>query len=79
MLLTWVPGSTHSSGKIGVSEFESPRVGVVVWKVNPLDPKLKEIGIKYLAFDYPPDSSIREKLKVILEDTSSGLWAYELP
>lgn len=65
--------------EIGASEFQSPNSGVIHWKVNPLDPTLKEIGIKYLAFDFPPDSFIREKLKVILEDAPAGVWAYELP
>ena len=60
------------------SEFESPDPGVVVWIVNPLDPKLKEIGIKYLAFDAPPDPSIRQKLKLIFKEESHGVWAYEL-
>jgi len=61
------------------SEFETPNNGVVIWKVNPLDPRLKEIGIKYLAFDSPPDPSIRQQLRVILEEESNGIWAYELP
>ena len=47
--------------------------------MNPLDPKLKEIGIKYVAFDFPPDSSIRQKLKLIFKEESGGIWAYELP
>ena len=78
----------------GSSQFESPNPGLVVWNVNPLDPKLKEIGIKYLAFDFPPDASIREKLKplfsprnsssrqsvkLLLEERANGIWAYELP
>jgi len=69
----------HVRPEMGPSEFESPSIGVVVWKVNPLDPKLKEIGIKYVAFDSPPDSSIREKLKLIFKEESGGIWAYELP
>ena len=64
---------------MGPSEFESPTNGVVVWKVNPLDPKLKEIGIRYVAFDSLPDSSIRQKLKLIFKEESAGIWAYELP
>jgi hypothetical protein len=61
------------------AEFESPNPGLVLWKVNPLDPRLKEIGIKYLAFDTPPDPSIRQKLKLIFEEESTRIWAYELP
>jgi len=70
---------SHVRTEMGPSEFESPTLGVVVWKVNPLDPKLKEIGIKYVAFDSPPDSSIRQKLKLIFKEESAGIWAYELP
>jgi hypothetical protein len=61
------------------AEFESPNPGLVLWKVSPLDPKLKEIGIKYLAFDTLPDSSIRQKLKLIFKEESTRIWAYELP
>jgi hypothetical protein len=68
----------HVQTETGPSEFESPNPGVVVWKVNPLDPKLKEIGVKYLAFDAPPESSIRQKLKLIFKEESNGIWAYEL-
>jgi hypothetical protein len=63
----------------GPSQFESPHSGFVVWKVNPLDPKLKKIGINYLAFDSPPDPSIRQKLRPLFEEKSNGIWAYELP
>jgi hypothetical protein len=63
----------------GPSQFKSSGPGYVDWKVNPLDPKLKEIGIKYVAFDSPPDSSIRQKLKLIFKEESRGIWAYELP
>jgi hypothetical protein len=69
----------HVQTETGPSEFESPNPGMVFWKVNPLDPKLKEIGIKYLAFDSPPDSSIRQKLKLIFKEESTRIWAYELP
>src|SRR5204862_7308810 len=69
----------HVRPEMGPSEFESPSIGVVVWKVNPLDPKLKEIGIKYVAFDSPPDPSIRQKLKLIFKEEPGGIWAYELP
>ncbi len=62
----------------GPGEFDNPNPGMVVWKVNPLDPKLKEIGIRYLAFDSPPDLSIRQKLKLLFKDESSRIWAYEL-
>ena len=70
---------THVRTDMGPSEFESPSTGVLVWKVSPLDPKLKEIGIKYVAFDSQPDPSIRQKLKLIFKEESGGIWAYELP
>jgi hypothetical protein len=68
----------HVQTETGSSQFESLGSGLVVWKVSPLDPKLKQIGIKYLAFDSPPDSSIRQNVKRLFEDESSGIWAYEL-
>jgi hypothetical protein len=69
----------HVQTEAGPGRFESSSPGYVDWKVNPLDPKLKEIGITYVAFDSPPDSSIRQKLKLIFKEESGGIWAYELP
>jgi len=69
----------HVQTEAGPGRFESSGPGYVDWKVNPLDPKLKEIGIKYIAFDSAPDSSIRQKLKLIFKEESRGIWAYELP
>ena len=48
----------HVQTEAEPSRFESVSPGYVDWKVNPLDPKLKEIGVKYVAFDSPPDSSM---------------------
>jgi len=68
----------HVQTEAEPSQFESPQAGVVIWKVSPLDPRLKEMGIKYLAFDSLPDSSIRRHLRLLLEETANGIWAYEL-
>lgn len=69
----------HVQTEVGPGQFESSGPGYVEWKVNPLDPRLREIGVKYVAFDSPPDSSIREKLKLIFEEESGSIWVYELP
>jgi hypothetical protein len=69
----------HVQTEAGPSRFESSGPGYVDWKVNPLDPKLKTIGIRYLAFDSPPDFSIRQNLKLIFKEESRGIWVYELP
>ena len=69
----------HPHSEVGQSEFESPAIGVVTWKLYPLDPKLKDIGVKYLAFDSPPPPSIQEKLKLIFKKEAEHIWAYELP
>jgi hypothetical protein len=36
---------------------------VVDWKVRPDDPLLRELGIRYVAFDSEPPASITEGLK----------------
>lgn len=69
----------HIGNELGTSEFENPAIGVVVWKVHPLDSRLKGIGVKYVAFDSQPDSAIRKELKLIFQQESGGIWAYELP
>jgi hypothetical protein len=61
------------------NRFESSAPCDASWKVNPLDPRPKEFVIKYLAFDSPPDLPIRQRLKLIFNEESVGIWAYELP
>ena len=59
--------------------FESPRPGIVIWNLNPLDPRLRELGIKHLVFDSQPPPLIRDELKTVFVDTSNNLYAYDLP
>ena len=69
----------HVNSEVGQCEFTSPNIGVVTWKLHPLDPKLREIGVKYLAFDSPPPPSTQERLKLVFKEEVSHIWAYELP
>ena len=59
--------------------FDSPSPGVVVWCVDPLDPRLKQIGVRYAAFEVPPGAAITGKLKLLSPEPIAGMWLYELP
>ena len=59
--------------------FDSPSPGVVIWSVNPLDPRLKQIGVRYAAFEVPPGKAITGKLKLLSPEPIAGMWLYGLP
>jgi hypothetical protein len=61
------------------SQFASPSLGIVVWKVNPFDPVLKEMGIRFLAFDREPNAELKNRLRPLENVRSPGLWLYEAP
>jgi hypothetical protein len=59
--------------------FENPNSGVVLWKVNPLDARLKEIGVDRIAFSYqPPSAEFNGQLAPLWETTLPGLQVYHL-
>ncbi len=61
------------------SSFESPSSGNVLWKVNPLDPRLKRIGVDRVAFAYqPPTAEFEGALAPFLEESLPGLQVYHL-
>ncbi len=55
---------------------------IVDWKVSPLDPLLKQIGIRYVAFDAisepPPPWAARGLIK-LADHPVDGFWLYRLP
>ena len=59
-------------------EFEN-HLTVTIWRVNPLDPKLRKIGIRYVAFQSQPPPDILRSLKPIAPNPVSTFWIYELP
>lgn len=61
------------------SSFESPSPGNVLWRVNPLDSRLRLIGVDRIAFAYqPPSAELRQALAPLLEETLPGLKVYHL-
>lgn len=62
------------------SSFETVGLANVLWKVNPLDPRLHSIGVRHVAFAYqPPAPRLRQLLAPRLEATLPGLSVYRLP
>ena len=59
--------------------FKSPSAGIVFWSVDPLDPRLKQIGVRYAAFSVAPDPAVAAKLKLLSPAPIAGMWLYELP
>jgi hypothetical protein len=61
------------------SSFHSPSTGNILWRVNPLDSRLKEIGVNRVAFAYhPPLSTFNRQLAPFLEVSLPGLQVYHL-
>lgn len=61
------------------SSFESPSLGNVLWKVNPLDPRLKQIGVDHVAFaSEPPTGEYLRELTPLLESSLPDVQVYHL-
>jgi hypothetical protein len=61
------------------SSFDSPSMGNVLWKVNPLDPRLKQIDVDRVAFatNPPPGEYLRE-LTPLFETSLPDIQVYHL-
>jgi len=60
-------------------QFKKIQNGIIEIGISPFDPKLKQIGIKYIAFDYNPGiMDGRGVLKQIGSGPMAGFWLYEL-
>ena len=62
-----------------VSRCESPIQGHQLWKVSPLDPQLRAIGVRHVVFDSQPDEKILPKLRPALTEPLPGVWIYDVP
>ena len=60
------------------SLFENPDVGLLRWSVSPLDPALRQAGIRYVVFDEVPDPALVAGLHRIAPDVPL-VSIYELP
>ena len=61
------------------SSFSTPSSGNVLWRVDPLDPRLKQIGVNRVAFAYqPPSAEFDGPLAPFLEESLPGLQVYQL-
>lgn len=70
-----IPASSDSG-----ASFETPSSGNVLWRVNPFDPHLKQIGVNRIAFAYqPPAAPYDKQLVPFLEVTLPGLQVYRFP
>ena len=59
--------------------FEPLPPNLVKWRVSPLDPALRRVGVRYAAFTTRPPPAIAASLRPILTVPVSGFWLYELP
>lgn len=53
-------------------------IGVVEWDVSPADPILKQIGIRYVAFDNQPAAVWSSYMRPLSASPVDGFWLYEL-
>jgi hypothetical protein len=49
-----------------------------ILSISPLDPLVKELGIRYLAFHERPSQEVLDHLKPVIDGTASEYWLYEL-
>jgi hypothetical protein len=61
------------------SSFEPVDVAVTRWNVSPSDPILKELGIRYVAFEKKPSPNLVAKLTPVIQGPIDNLWIYRLP
>jgi hypothetical protein len=54
-------------------------VGLVEWRVAPSDPLLRQLGIKYLAFEKRPDPVLSSNLIALSTGPVDGFWLYRFP
>jgi hypothetical protein len=57
---------------------ESVAGGNVQWEVNPMDPLVKDLGIRYVAFEHEQPAAMLAGLKPLAELPVSGFWLYEV-
>jgi hypothetical protein len=53
--------------------------GVVEWEVAPSDALLRQLGIKYAAFDQEPTPAVSSNLIALSDGPIDGFWLYQLP
>jgi hypothetical protein len=56
----------------------SRRPGIQEWNVSPADPLIKDLGIRYVAFDRAPASDLLDGLRPLSATPVSGFWLYQL-
>ena len=59
-------------------KLELPQTVVVQWNVSPADPILKQLGIKYVAFDKPLDPYWSSFVVPLSSGPIDGFWLYQL-
>ncbi len=60
------------------STFEFVNIGVLRWSVSPLDPALRQVGVRFVIFDEEPAPDLAAKLRRIHPEVPR-LFLYELP
>lgn len=61
------------------ARFELVAHHTLIWHVNPLDARLKQLGVRYAAFVAPPPPQVASRLRQLSPTPVSGYWLYELP
>ena len=59
--------------------FFSPSSGALVWHIAPTDPRLGQVGIRYVAFYGKPEAAMvpPDHLRPIADHAFDGIWVYE--
>jgi hypothetical protein len=61
------------------SSFQRMQTDVVRWNLSPLDPVVRQLGIRYVAFSEKPPAVVASQLVLLASGPVDGLWLYRLP
>jgi hypothetical protein len=59
-------------------KMENPAAAILRLDVRPEDPILKQLGIRFVAFDFLPEESALRGLRPLCAEPVDGYWLYEL-
>lgn len=72
LLMEPLPDGTKSSVQVETNAV------LIDWKISPFDPIVRQLGIRYLAFDREPAPEISARLIALTPAPMSGFWLYAL-
>jgi hypothetical protein len=73
----WLIAEPEFSGRRAA--FQQVRSDMILLTVSPLDPALKQAGVRYAALPQPPPPEIAAQMRALSGNPIDGYWLYQLP